>query len=118
MKYVFLPIQKIGLEVRHQLVEKARRGRYMKRYYTRKEAGLCVHCGAPAAEGKSLCPACLEYEHKRNSIFYGERKARGECINCGEPLTKEERQRGNTMCAACREKRNVRRRKKKEAQTV
>lgn len=119
MKYDFLPIDyqaRDAKKIRHDLSIAAKRGRDMKKYYERKEAGLCVHCGAPAAEGKSLCQPCLDYERKRNKMFFDGRRARHECIECGEPLSEDEKAHDYVMCDACRARRRVWREKRKARQ--
>lgn len=76
-----------------------------QRYYRNKEAGLCVNCGKPAAEGKTLCMRC-DVQAKRAGANYRLRNGikkgwaeSGLCIRCGaEPIE------GKKLCPVCMEK--------------
>lgn len=43
---------------------------YTKIYHDRREKGLCVRCGLPAADGRTRCGACAEAENRRMRRHY------------------------------------------------
>ena len=76
-----------------------------ERYHRYKDAGLCVNCGKPAQEGKTLCTRCL-IQQRRNGAAYRERSGKkkgyreaGTCSWCGA-----ERAEGYKLCQSCLER--------------
>jgi NMD protein affecting ribosome stability and mRNA decay len=63
----------------------------------RKQAGLCLHCGEPAKEGKASCAACLDKQKEKQKRIVADRKKNRLCVGCGKTKPKQ----GNTSCADC-----------------
>ena len=80
--------------------------RMQRRYYARKEAGLCVRCGkAPAEAKRVLCAACEEKGKRDGAALRDRRRRAGQCIACGEPLNGGEKY---ATCFRCRKIANER----------
>lgn len=64
-----------------------KRERDAAQYASRKEAGLCVRCADPAADGSLWCSSCgpvvRERIRLRNQQVAKERRAAGQCVTCG-----------------------------------
>ena len=113
-----------------ELAKTRDRERFRKRTAARREAGLCLRCGAvPPEPGRVLCAGCAEkrnragrardarlraeekprrdparareYERERTRREREERCARGICIRCGERAAMPDR----ASCEPCLEKR-------------
>lgn len=58
----------------------ARTEKQMQRYYERKEAGICVHCGKQKNDGSTMCAEChkkmTEYNRKYKFIMTDEQYAK------------------------------------------
>lgn len=55
-----------------------------KRYYDRKQKGLCTDCGQPVTKG-ILCEICKVKPTKGTSKIYFKRKEQRVCTVCGSP---------------------------------
>lgn len=73
-----------------------------KRYYDRKEKGICTKCGKHKIYAKSTiyCIDCYLKEKRRyqkNGIDRSERPAYGLCYQCGKPKERED----ISLCNCC-----------------
>jgi hypothetical protein len=66
----------------------------------RREAGLCIMCGAAQADGHWRCVPCQDTQRKRHRDWRAARAARGICGRCPKPATP-----GRTSCEDCRHRR-------------
>ena len=72
-----------------------RRGRTLQR--ARREAGLCLRCGAcPPVESGSSCEPCLDTRRMSDRQTYAARRAAGLCGRCGTPTFE-----GAPLCGPC-----------------
>ena len=59
----------------------------------RRGEGLCLGCGAEAADGRRYCPVCLAKRAERENGARRRRVDAGVCVRCGGPAYK-----GRRMC--------------------
>ena len=72
----------------------------LKKYYRRREQGLCVQCGViPSMEGVTRCEGCRE-KRKATSAAQKINRPKGYCRQC---LTKKADE-GITSCKQCRDR--------------
>ena len=67
-----------------------------ERYEARKSAGLCVHCGKPARDGKVTCAECAEKKSAYGKDIIQWRRDLKLCTRCGKPVYK------GALCLVCR----------------
>jgi hypothetical protein len=68
------------------------------RYVQRRDAGVCVKCGANAARPSRVdCRACADAEALRASALRAERRSLGLCPWCGKRKPVKQRE----HCAPC-----------------
>lgn len=70
-------------------------------YVRRKEAGLCVSCGAKVEIGQALCVKCRIQNNAYQRTRTRGRKDAGICTKCGRISVAGT---GYKMCPVCREK--------------
>ena len=86
------------------------RERNRRRRHERREAGLCVNCGArPPVQGSTVCETCREERRAAERELYAERRARGLCGRCGAEVIDKA-----STCASCAA-RDIKRRPRKNA---
>jgi len=71
-----------------------KQSRHKRRYWKRKNAGLCTSCGVnPSHEGKSWCQGCLSKGAECRRKAKDKKIKNGICVHngCNEPSTKTQR---------------------------
>lgn len=66
-------------------------------YRNRRQAGLCVGCGAQARPGHARCEPCAEKHRAAARGHYVDRVERGVCVDCEAPVG------ATSRCDACRD---------------
>ena len=73
------------------------RAKSKRRQQARREAGLCIHCGArPPIDGGTTCAPCRDNRQAAERQQYAERRAAGHCTRCGGPVFDE-----TSRCGPC-----------------
>ena len=73
------------------------RAKSKRRQQARREAGLCIRCGArPPIEGGTTCVPCRDNRQAAERQQYAERRAAGHCTRCGGPVFDE-----TSRCGPC-----------------
>ena len=68
-----------------------------RRQKERREAGLCIRCGArPPVDGGIICAPCRDRRQAAERQQYAERRAAGLCTRCGGPVFD-----GLSRCGPC-----------------
>ena len=70
----------------------------MKKYYRRKENGVCTYCGEAIPEKGFQCRKCKDLLNERRIKLRDERAAQHLCTLCGKPLGKDT----HRQCFNCR----------------
>lgn len=78
--------------------------RYAERCEKLRKAGVCIRCGKPKAEDRTLCPDCLKYKTKysikqSHDRYYSLLEA-GKCVRCGVRYAEA----GHSNCRKCLER--------------